>query len=496
MTTAPQTVLARLTDILGSDHVLTNPEDTARASLDGRGRRQGRCLAVVRPVATDEVVEIMRLAAEEHLIVIAQGGNTSNVEGATPDPNASNEEADRTIILQTARMNRILAIDPVNNTAHVEAGVVIAKLADAAALEERLFPLSFAAEGSAQVGGVLATNAGGVHVLRYGNARALTLGLKAVLADGRVLDLTRALRKDNAGYDLKDLLIGSEGTLGIITEAVLRLEPMPAGRTVLWLALPALDAVEGLFNTLEKAAGPGLTAFELIGRNPLEAVLEEYDLAAPIGPVDWQVLAEISSFAPNEACADAQADALDAMLGDLFEAGLITDGVRALTETEACELWAIREGIPGAVKRRGGNVKHDVSVPRSVLAEVIRRTSAKLEDAFPIAQPSIFGHYGDGNLHFNVGVKRGLDAKLIFAFENDIHRIVHDEVLAAGGSIAAEHGVGAMKVSELERTKDPVELDIMRTLKRALDPDGRLNPGRVVRSTPKPAAHSCSEKPL
>lgn len=476
MTTA---ALERLTAALGAAHVLTTPEDIAHASLDGRGRRQGTCLAVVRPGSTDDVVRVMRIAREENLIVIAQGGNTSNVEGATPSPDWPEDVTDRTIILQTARMNRILALDPVNNTAHVEAGVVLEKLAEAAVGVDRLFPLSFAAEGSAQIGGALATNAGGVHVLRYGNTRSLTLGLKVVLADGRVLDLTRGLRKDNAGYDLKQLFIGSEGTLGVITEAVLKLEPKPQSRTVLWLTLANLKAVEVLFSAMEKEAGAALTAFELIGRKPLMSALTVRGFTPPTEPTDWQVLAEISHMRADEA--DAAQERLTELLGELMEAGIVTDGAVSQSEDQAEALWAIREGIPGAVKRQGGNVKHDVSVPRSHLVEVIEKTTAALRAAVELSDPSIFGHYGDGNLHFNVGVRDGIDPKTVFAFEDDIHRIVHDHVLAAGGSIAAEHGVGAMKTLELERTKDPVELDLMRTVKRALDPEGRLNPGRVVR---------------
>ncbi|MDR3770537.1 MAG: FAD-binding oxidoreductase [Sutterella sp.] len=472
--------LDRLTAALGAAHVLTSPDDVAHASLDGRGRRQGTCLAVLRPGSTEEVARVMRIAREENLVVIAQGGNTSNVEGATPSPGWPDDLNRRTVVLQTARMNRILAIDPVNNTAHVEAGVVLAKLAEAAKEADRLFPLSFAAEGSAQMGGVLATNAGGVHVLRYGNTRALTLGLKVVLADGRVLDLTRSLRKDNAGYDLKQLFIGSEGTLGIITEAVVKLEPRPQSRTVLWLTLADLKAVEGLFTALEREAGPTLTAFELIGRSPLVSAITVRGFTPPTDPADWQVLAEISHMRADDA--DAANERLTDMLGELMDAGLITDGAVSQSEDQADALWAIREGIPGAVKRQGGNVKHDVSVPRSRMVEVIERTTAALRAAVPMSEPSIFGHYGDGNLHFNVGAVAGSLTKAIFAFEDEIHRIVHDHVLAAGGSIAAEHGVGAMKTLELERTKDPVELDLMRTVKRALDPEGRLNPGRVVRT--------------
>lgn len=464
--------------------LVTDPDRVREASLDGRGRRQGRALAIVRPASTEETAEVLKICARHRARVIPQGGNTSNVEGATPDPDLTDPEAARTILLQTHRLNRILEIDPVNNTAVVEAGVVLADLQRAAREAGRIFPLSLAAEGSARIGGVLATNAGGVHVLRYGLARALVLGLEVVLADGRVLNLMRALRKDNSGYDLRDLFIGSEGTLGVITKAILKLDPAPRARRTLLLALGRLADVETLFTRLEAHCGPALEAFELIGRAPLETVLAAEGRTAPFELTDWTVLADICTYGETpdgreDGTDDAGETALEDLLMDLMDAGTVTAGILSQSETDAQSLWALREGIPGAVKRAGGNVKHDVSVPRSRLVETIERTCALLSERFPRSAPSVFGHYGDGNLHFNVG---GVDSPA-YAFEHEaeIRRIVHDAVLAAGGSIAAEHGVGAMKVAELERTKDAVELELMRTLKRTLDPDGVLNPGRVVR---------------
>lgn len=464
--------------------LVTDPDRVREASLDGRGRRQGRALAIVRPASTEETAEVLKICARHRARVIPQGGNTSNVEGATPDPDTTDQDAARTILLQTHRMNRILEIDPVNNTAVVEAGVVLADLQRAAREAGRIFPLSLAAEGSARIGGALATNAGGVHVLRYGSARALVLGLEVVLADGRVLNLMRALRKDNSGYDLRDLFIGSEGTLGVITKAILKLEPAPRARRTLLLALGRLADVETLFTRLEAHCGPALEAFELIGRAPLETVLAAEGRTAPFELTDWTVLADICTYGETpdrheDGTEDAGETALEDLLMDLMAAGTVTAGILSQSETDAQSLWALREGIPGAVKRAGGNVKHDVSVPRSRLVETIERTCALLSERFPRSAPSIFGHYGDGNLHFNVG---GVDSPAYaFEHETEIRRIVHDAVLAAGGSIAAEHGVGAMKVAELERTKDAVELELMRALKRTLDPDGILNPGRVVR---------------
>lgn len=471
MTYSPEAFLDRLRR---ATEVIVDPHEIQAAALDGRGRRQGRALAIVRPASTQEVSAVLAAAQAFGAVVIAQGGNTSNVEGATPSPAASEEEALRTIILQTRRMNRILEIDPVDNTATVEAGVVLERLQEAARDAGRLFPLSLAAEGTAEIGGVLATNAGGVHVLRYGMARSLALGLKVVLADGTVLDLMRRLRKDNSGYDLRDLFIGSEGTLGVITEAVLKLEPLPRARLTFFAPLASLSAVEMLFTKLEAAFGPSLTAYELIGRSPLAAVLAEEMHEAPFEPADWQVLADVSLFG-DEAEEVRAGDALETLLMDEIESGRLLNAVLARSETQAAALWAIREGIPGAVKRRGGNVKHDVSVPRSKLVGFVVETVKELEARFPGIEPSIFGHYGDGNLHFNVGPKTA------FAHEEEIHETVYRAVLAAGGSIAAEHGVGAMKVEALQASKSPSELALMRTLKRTLDPENRLNPGRVVR---------------
>lgn len=474
-------------DLLGelrrAASLVTDPDRVREASLDGRGRRQGRALAIVRPASTEETAEVLKICARHRARVIPQGGNTSNVEGATPDPDLADREAARTILLQTHRLNRILEIDPVNNTAVVEAGVVLADLQRAAREAGRIFPLSLAAEGSARIGGVLATNAGGVHVLRYGSARSLVLGLEVVLADGRVLNLMRALSKDNSGYDLRDLFVGSEGTLGVITKAILKLEPAPRARRTLLLALGRLADVETLFTRLEAHCGPALEAFELIGRAPLETVLSAEGRTTPFELTDWTVLTDICTYGDTpDGQDDAREAALEDLLTDLMAAGAVTAGILSRSEADAQSLWALREGIPGAVKRAGGNVKHDVSVPRSRLVETIERTCALLTERFPQCTPSVFGHYGDGNLHFNVG---GVDSPA-YAFEHEaeIRRIVHDAVLAAGGSIAAEHGVGAMKVAELERTKDAAELELMRALKRTLDPDGILNPGRVVRVEP------------
>ena len=468
-----QEALHTLETQLGHTAVITDPTEVSAASLDGRGRRQGRAIAIIRPNSTDEVALTLKVAAQYQLIVITQGGNTSNVGGATPEPTASNDDAARTLILQLGRMRRILEVDPINNTIRLEAGVILQDAQAAAEQVGRLLALSLAAEGSCQIGGVIATNAGGVHVLRYGMARRQVLGLKIVTASGEVLDLMRELRKDNSGYSLKDLFVGSEGTLGVITEAILTIEPMPRSIVSAWVTPASLAHVEPLFEALETACGPGLTAFELIGRSPLASLEAVTGLTPPIETADWQVLLDLSDWQLDR---DEATQRLEGILTPLLEKGIITNGAVSYDESDREAFWQCRESIPSAVKRQGGNVKHDISVPRSKLTTFIQETVKALQTTFPGVEPSIFGHFGDGNLHFNVG-----PGSVAFPHEEAIHRLVRARVLAVSGSIAAEHGVGSLKTDELARTKSPEELAAFRALKRAFDPDNRLNPGRIVR---------------
>ena len=473
-------ILDVLRAICGPAHVITAPEEVAAASLDSRRRRQGDALALVRPGSTEEVSRILALASRERLPVVAQGGNTSTVGGATPDPESPANA--RTVVLQLSRMNRIESIDAVNGTMTVGAGVVLARAQEAAREAGRLLPVSLAAEGSAQIGGILAANAGGVHVVRYGMARRSCLGLEVVLADGRVLDLMRSVRKDNAGYDLRDLFVGSEGTLGVITRAVLALEALPAGRISLFAALGNLRAVERLFETVEAFAGPGLAAFELISREALSFVLEDHDgmkgRRAPCAVSDWMVLLDLTH--TNREDPERLAEDLENALAPLFEDGALIDAAIARTESQAGDFWRLREEIPTAVRAAGGNIKNDVSVPRGQLRRFIEETYAEFARLEPWALPAVFGHYGDGNLHFNIGNRPEFGRGFWKSREREIHRLVNDAVMRFGGSVAAEHGVGA-KVPVLERTKSPVELDVMRRIRAALDPEGILNPGRVVR---------------
>lgn len=468
-------ILHELSQILGADHVVADSSEIKAASLDSRRRRQGEALALLRPGTPEEVAKILKYASKNHLVVIPQGGNTSTVGGATPNPESPLNA--RTVILQLSRMNRILGIDAANGTMTVEAGAVLERVQTAAKDAGKLFPISFAAQGTAQIGGMLAANAGGVHVVRYGMARRNCLGIEVVLADGRILNLMRGVRKDNAGYDLKDLFIGSEGTLGVITKAVLDLSALPAGRITVFASLGELRAAERLFTTLEDFAGPSLTAFELISRAALEPVIAA-GRKAPIEPSDWMVLFDLSYTKREDP--EAFAASLSDALSPLFEDGSLTDAAIAQTETQAEALWTLREEIPTAVRATGGNIKNDISVPRGSLCAFIDETYRRFDKEAPWLLPMIFGHYGDGNLHFNLGNKPEFGPGYWKKFEREIHRLVNDEVVKFGGSVAAEHGVGA-KITVLERTKDPLELELMKKLRSVFDPEGILNPGRVVR---------------
>jgi FAD/FMN-containing dehydrogenase len=458
--------------IVGSGHVLTAPADTAPYLTDWRKRYTGTAQAVVRPAETVQVAAVVRACGAARAPMVPQGGNTGLVGGGTPDAGG------QAVVISLQRMNRVRAIDSANDTVTVEAGCVLQRVQDVAREHRRLFPLSLAAEGSATIGGNIATNAGGTQVLRYGNARELVLGLEVVLPSGAVWDGLRGLRKDNTGYDLKQLFIGAEGTLGVITAAALKLFPLPAAQITAFVAVPSLAAAVSLLDRARNAAGPALTAFEVMSDKCLERLARELPqvrLPLPVGQ-RWFGLVELSD---HESEAHA-AQVLETLLGAAFEAGEATDAVVARSIAEARSMWAVRESIPEAHARSGGNVKHDIALPVSAIPQFVAETDARLAARFPWIQPSTFGHLGDGNLHYNMGTRDGVPISMAFEHEAEINRVVYDAVAARGGSISAEHGLGQLKRVSIRDYKPAVELQTMRAIKDALDPLGLMNPGKVL----------------
>ena len=452
-----------LAEIVGAANVLTAPADTAAYFTDWRKQYFAAAQCVVRPGSAAEVAAVVALCGKQNVAVVPQGGNTGLSGGSVPIGTRPE------IVLSLSRMNRIRALDALNDTITVEAGCVLAAVQQAAQDAGRLFPLSLAAEGSCQIGGNLSTNAGGVNVLRYGTAREQVLGLEVVLPDGRVWDGLRALRKDNTGYDLKQLFLGAEGTLGVITAAVLRLYPKPSAAATAWLAVDAPENAVELLARLRAGLGDRLTAFELISDACLKAVLAHApDTRAPLPGVNgWQVLVE---FADSGEAAGLR-ERVERVLFECTEAGALRDAVLAQSGEQARALWRIRETIPEA---QFTNVKHDISVPVSRTPEFIRLAGAALSAAIPEAKPYVFGHVGDGNLHYNVGPESLVKRR------EAVNRIVYDTVAKLGGSISAEHGLGQLKRDEIRSHKSPLEMELMRALKRALDPAGLMNPGKVL----------------
>jgi FAD/FMN-containing dehydrogenase len=459
-------LLSALAGIVGPAHVLTGAADLAPYLTDWRGRYRGVAQCVVQPASTAEVAAVVAACAGAGAAVVPQGGNTSLCGGATPDGEGG------AVIVSLARLNRIVAVDTKNDTISVEAGCPLAAVQEAARAAGRLFPLSLAAEGSCQIGGNLSTNAGGVQVLRYGNARELTLGLEVVLPDGRIWDGRRGLRKDNTGYDLKHLFIGAEGTLGIITGAVLKLFPLPATQVTCWLNVASPAVAVDLLDAAKTAFAAQLTAFELVSEPALALVAKHIAGAArPTAAAPWYVLVEFS---------DAPVDAVERWAGAALADGLAGDAVLAQSEAQARRLWALRENISEAQKIEGVSIKHDVSVPVSRIPDFLARADAELAAAFPGIRVVAFGHVGDGNLHYNLSKPDAQQNADFIAAQPAVNRIVHDAVDALGGSISAEHGIGQLKRDELLRYKSPVEIALMRTIKQALDPRGLMNPGKVV----------------
>ena len=458
--------LATLHDAFGG-RLLVAPSQTEPFLTDWRGKWTGRALAVAQPDTTRDVAAVMRWCHANRVPVVAQGGNTGLSGGATPD------DSGEAIVLSLTRLNRVRQIDPVNNTLEVEAGVRLQAAQDAARRAGRLFPLSLAAEGSCTIGGNLATNAGGVQVLRYGNARELCLGLEVVTAEGEIWDGLRGLRKDNSGYALRDVFIGSEGTLGIITAAVLKLVPRPAQQVVAFVAVPSPQAAVTLLQLAQARAGASLSAFELMSDACVSLVEKHVDAARlPLAARSpWYVLIELSD----------ETAALEGLLATALEDALATDAAVSTSLAQFEALWMLREGISEAQAREGASIKHDISLPISRIPAFVAATGAEIEGRFPNAQLVVFGHLGDGNLHYNVSpASRHVGEQAFLALEWPLNRLVHDAVLAHGGSISAEHGLGVLRRDEAFRTKSAVELKLMYALKAAFDPLGLMNPGKLL----------------
>ena len=464
--------IERCSAIVGAANVLVDEHDTAPYLTDWRGRFTGRARAVVRPASTAEVAAVVRLCAELRVPIVPQGGRTGLVLGSVPDA------AGDAIVLSLRRLNRIRGVDTFNRTMTVEAGCILQDIQHAALEHGMLFPLSLAAEGSCTIGGNLSTNAGGTGVLRYGNTRELCLGLEVVTAQGDVWDALRGLRKDNTGYDLRDLYVGAEGTLGVITAAVLKLFPQPKAAITALVALATPRDALSLLKLVEAECGPTLTGYELMSDVSLRLVASHFpDLPKPFPERYPQyALLELSS---HESEAHGVA-LLERAIERALEDGLAQDAVVATSIAQSRALWAIREHIPLAQAAAGKNIKHDISVPISRIADFIETTDAQLDADYPGVQVVCFGHLGDGNLHYNVAPPEGIRHDDFLAEQGPINRIVHDSVAAHGGSISAEHGIGALKRDELPRYKSPVELQLMRAVKAALDPLGIMNPGKIL----------------
>ena len=463
-------LIDRLRAIVGPSHALTDPDQQLPYLRELRDMYEGRAAVVLRPGSTEEVSKILALAHEHRIPVVPQAGNTGLVGGQVPMHGE--------LLLSVGRLKGVRAVDAAGYTMTVETGLTLAEVQAVAEKANRLFPLSLPSEGSCQLGGNLGTNAGGVGVLAYGNTRQLVLGLEVVLADGRIWNGLKALKKDNTGYDLRDLFIGSEGTLGIITAAVLKLFPRPVEKATAIVAMPDFKSALGLFSLAQDTAGTGLTAFEFMPRIVLDFVLK--NLAGTREPFAtkhaWYVLLEISGLKADGSAEQQMLSALEAAT----EQGLIVDAAIAGSLAQARDFWRLREAVSEAQRPEGASIKHDVSVPVQRIPEFVERANALVEKLCPGVRPLAFGHFGDGNVHYNITQPVGMAREDFMRRWGDIMRTVHGLVVDMGGSISAEHGIGFMKREELAHVKSDVELDLMRKIKAAFDPRGILNPGKVL----------------
>ncbi|MFZ1813355.1 MAG: FAD-binding oxidoreductase [Rhizobiaceae bacterium] len=459
--------------ITGRAHALTPPEDLARYTQENRGILHGVTPLVLKPNSTMQVSQIVKLAAETRTALVPQGGHTGHAAGGSPDASGNQ------VVVCLERMNRVREVDVEGKTLTVEAGVLLQNVQQVAAAHDLLFPLSLASQGSCQIGGNIATNAGGTAVLSYGNTRDLVLGLEVVLPSGEIWSGLRRLKKDNSGYSLRNLFIGSEGTLGIITAAVLKLFPMPRGREVAFVGLNSPQAALSLLNIALSQAGPALTSFELMPAIGLEFALKHgsglQDPLAKRHP--WNVLLEISS---GRSQADAT-ELAEGILTEAYEAGIVAeDAVLAGSIARQNQLWSIREQMPGAQKPEGGSIKHDISVPVHLVPQFLQRAEVIIREVLPDSRICAFGHLGDGNLHYNISQPVGADTEAFLSRREEINALIHALVLEMDGSISAEHGIGQLKRQILAQTKSPAELGMMRTLKLALDPLAIMNPGKLI----------------
>ena len=468
---SPETIEA-LVRIVGAEHAIRDTADMAPYLTEWRDRYHGKAALVLKPGSTDEVSAILKCANEARVGVVPQGGNTGLVGAQIPD------ESGTQVIVSLQRMTHVRDIDLASNTMTVEAGLTLASTQQVAESAGRLFPLSLASEGSCQIGGVLATNAGGLAVLAYGNARDLTLGLEVVLADGRVWHGLKSLRKDNTGYDLKDLFVGSEGTLCIITAAVLRLFPRPVERVTCVAGLRKLEEAPAFFTRVYETAGPMLTAFEILPRIGVEFVLKHGRGARDPFPTPspWYLLLELTS--PRES--EEPRRLAESLLEEGIEANEIEDAAIASSLNQAQELWRLRELMSEVQKHEGGSIKHDVSVPVARVPELIARANQLVELMIPGARPVPFGHLGDGNIHYNVSQPPGMDKAVFLANWDALNAAVHEIVLDLGGSISAEHGIGRLKRDLLPHAKGALAVELMRKIKTSFDPNGILNPGKLL----------------
>lgn len=453
--------------------LIVDPTDMQPFTTDWRKRWFGKAIAVAQPDTTEDVAAVVRWCVANAVPIVPQGGNTGMSGASVPD------ESGQALVLSLARMNRVREVDLPNNTMTVEAGCILQTVQELAREKGKLFPLSLGAEGSCMIGGNLSSNAGGVAVLRYGNARELCLGLEVVTAQGEIWNGLRGLRKDNTGYDLRDLFIGAEGTLGVITAATLKVFPLPAAKITAWAAVKDLHDGLRLLEQAQNKLGARLTAFEALTPPCIELLHEQLpQLRWPLATRETHaVLIELSD---GESEANGRA-ALETLLESAFESGLVTDAAIAANLTQSAEFWSLRDHMTEAQQRAGKNIKHDIAVPISRTADFVKSTNAEIARHFPGVRMIVFGHLGDGNLHYNVSPPKGTDGTVgddFATIEGAINRITHDAVHAHGGSVSAEHGLGVLRRGEAARYKSAVELNMMRAIKQALDPQGIMNPGK------------------